>query len=84
MLFISLLLCVPINSQASVRTNDDFILSAEMPAHLKSLSEIYYFRLAPGGHEPDIVTDEAFLPNACFIAVNDENIRFEVGDGYNG
>ena len=50
---------------------------------LGDLPEIYYFRLnGSGNHSENIVPDIALLPNACFVEMYGDSVRFEVGDGY--
>ncbi len=50
---------------------------------LGDLPEIYYFRLnGSGNHSENIVPDIALLPNACFVELYGDSVRFEVGDGY--
>lgn len=49
---------------------------------LKTLPEIYYFRLDSAGKCMNIKPDESLLPNACFISLYGEDVRFEIGEGY--
>lgn len=49
---------------------------------LVKLPEIYYIKLDSRGNCKDVIPDETWLPNACFIEFYGECVRFENGDGY--
>lgn len=49
---------------------------------LGELPEMYYFRLGSSRYTSNVEFDESLLPNACFIELYGNNVRFERGEGY--
>lgn len=49
---------------------------------LGDLPEIYYLYLSDVWGGKNIVPDESLLPNACFIQIYGDQVRYENGEGY--